>query len=144
MKLPGDYIAGFIDGEGCFSITIGKHRTTKNRLDPRLVFEIELRDDDKNILCDICETLKCGRIYHLSYKRYGWAPHVKLKVSSLKDIKERLIPFLYKYPLRAKKRRSFDLFCKAVEIFERKEHLTECGIKQLYDLRKQMNKYLSA
>lgn len=143
MKLPGDYVAGFIDGEGCFCITIGKHRTAKNRLDPRLVFEIELRDDDRNILDDICDTLGCGRIYHLIYERYGWNPHVKLKVSSLKDITERLIPFFNKYPLRAKKKRSFEIFCQAVEIFKQKKHLTETGIKQLYDLRKGMNVYSS-
>ena len=50
MKLPPDYIAGFIDGEGCFTITFAKHPERKLGVDPRLQFEIELRDDDAPIL----------------------------------------------------------------------------------------------
>jgi len=41
MKLPGDYVAGFIDGEGCFTITISRHKTKKLGVDARLHFQIE-------------------------------------------------------------------------------------------------------
>jgi hypothetical protein len=83
MKLPGDYVSGFIDGEGCFTIVISKHKTKKLGLDARIHFQIEVRADDLDIIEDIQETLECGRIYYLSYERYGWNPHVELKVSSL-------------------------------------------------------------
>ncbi|MFZ5376683.1 MAG: LAGLIDADG family homing endonuclease [Patescibacteria group bacterium] len=102
MKLPGDYVSGFIDGEGCFTIAISKHKTKKLGLDARVHFQIELRADDRKILEDIQETIGCGRLYNLSYERYGWKPHVELKVSSLGEITEKLIPFLKRYPLRAK------------------------------------------
>ena len=141
MKLPGDYIAGFIDGEGCFTIVIAKHKTKKLRLDARLHFQIEVRSDDKEILQDIQETLDCGRIYDLSYERYGWNPHVELKVSSLSEITGKLIPFLKKYPLRAKKRHSYALFLQAVEIFKKKEHLTMDGIQKLRMIRSNMNQF---
>ncbi|NCN07057.1 MAG: hypothetical protein GW946_04450 [Candidatus Pacebacteria bacterium] len=71
MKLPGDYIAGFIDGEGCFTIVISKHSTKKLRLDARLHFQIELRIDDLEMLQSIQETLGCGKIYTLNYEKYG-------------------------------------------------------------------------
>lgn len=102
MTLPGDYIAGFVDGEGCFTITISKHSTKKLGVDARIHFQIELRSDDLEILQSIQETIQCGHIYHLSYERYGWKPHVELKVSSFPDIVNKLIPFLSKYPLRGK------------------------------------------
>lgn len=143
MLLSGEYIAGFVDGEGCFSITIGKHHTTKNRLDPRLNFEIELRDDDREVLEMIAETLGCGRIYELNYDRYGWYPHVKLKISGIKDITEKVIPFFRKYSLFAKKRFSFEIFCQAAKVFEAKQHLTKGGIEKLIYLKAQMNKYSS-
>jgi hypothetical protein len=44
------YIVGFVEGEGCFAITISKHKTKRLGFDARLVFEIELRGDDKPIL----------------------------------------------------------------------------------------------
>lgn len=139
MKLPGEYIAGFIDGEGCFTIVISKHQTKKLGVDARLTFQIEVRSDDLPIIQDIQETLGCGRIYHLSYERYGWNPHVELKVSAFQDITDKLIPFLTKYPLRAKKRLSYAYFLQAVEIFKRKEHLTLAGVEKLRGIRKGMN-----
>ncbi len=141
MKLPGEYVAGFIDGEGCFTITIAKHKTKKLGLDARIHFQIELRADDLEILQHIKETLGCGRIYHLSYQRYGWHPHVELKVSSLREITTYLIPFLTQYPLKAKKRFSYQYFLQAVEMLKRKEHLTLAGINKLRKIREKMNQY---
>lgn len=141
MKLPGDYIAGFIDGEGCFVIVVSHHMTKKLKRDARVSFQIELRDDDKEILSNIQETLGCGRLYHLSYERYGWKPHIKYMVSAIKDLHDKVIPFLNRYPLRAKKKHSFNMFCKAVDIVYNKQHLTEEGIQAMLDIRQQMNKY---
>jgi hypothetical protein len=141
MKLPGNYVAGFIDGEGCFTITISKHATKRLGLDARLHFQIEVRADDEPIIKDIQETLECGKIYYLSYERYGWHPHVELKVSSLQEIVTKLVPFLEKYPLRAKKRHSYECFLQALEIFKRKEHLTLEGIESLRKIRQHMNQY---
>ena len=143
MKLSGDYIAGFVDGEGCFSISISRHKTAKTRLDPRLNFEIELRGDDREILEAIAVYLDCGKVYDLNYERYGWAPHAKLKVSGMKDIFEKIIPFFHQYPLLGKKKYSFELFCQAGEIFREKKHLTYEGIEQLIAIRQRMNKYSS-
>jgi len=141
MSLPPDYVAGFIDGEGCFTIVIAKHKTKKLGLDARLCFEIEVRDDDEEIIRKIHKTLGCGRIYRLNYERYGWNPHIELKVSSIKEINEKLIPYLKKAKLRAKKRHSFKLFCQAAEVFKKKEHLTMQGIEKLRKIRQGMNKY---
>jgi hypothetical protein len=128
------YVVGFVDGEGCFSITINQNG---NRLpEVRLIFEIELREDDLPILEKIQETLGCGRIYRLEYARYAkWRPHVKLKVSNFKDISEKVIPFFIKYPLQAKKSESFDKFCQVAEIIKHKEHLTKQGVERIRNLR---------
>lgn len=141
MKLPPDYICGFVDGEGCFTIVISKHKTKKLGLDARLHFEIELRADDEELLKNIQETLKCGHIYHLNYDKYGWAPHVELKVSSIKDIRDKIIPFFKKHQLRSKKKHSFELFCQAAELFYTKDHLTMEGIDKLREIRSQTNRY---
>jgi len=141
MKLPGKYVAGFIDGEGCFTIVISKHSTKRLGLDARLHFQIELRCDDIEILQHIQETLDCGYIYHLNYEKYGWKPHVELKVSSFREITEKLIPFLEKYPLRAKKRLSYQKFLQAVQVFSQKKHLTLEGIALLRTIRQNMNQF---
>lgn len=128
------YIVGFVDGEGCFSITLNRNGT---RLpEARLIFEIELREDDEKILQSIKELLNCGNIYRLTYDRYEkWRPHVKYKVSNFKDISEKIIPFFKKYPLQAKKRQSFENFCQAAEIIRTKRHLTPEGIVEIQALK---------
>lgn len=141
MKLPPDYVCGFVDGEGCFTIVISKHKQKKLGLDARLHFEIELRDDDEEILKSIQETLNCGRIYNLNLDRYGWNSHVEFKVSSIKEIQGKLIPFFRKHSLRGKKRKSFEFFVQAADLFSRREHLTKEGIEKLLSIRQKMNRY---
>ena len=141
--ISGNYIAGFVDGEGCFCITMSKHRTKKFGYDPRLLFEIELRWDDRDILEKIKERLDCGNIYDLNYERYGWEPHVKYAVHNIKDMGEKVIPFFRRYPLLGKKRKSFEIFCKAYEVFVKKQNLTLEGISYLNELKKEMKQFSS-
>jgi hypothetical protein len=132
--LDSQYIVGFVDGEGCFSITINKNSGRLPEI--RLLFEIELREDDREILNLIQEVLKCGNIYRLSYERYQkWHPHVKYKVSNFHDISTKIIPFFQQNPLRAKKRFQFQTFCIVAEMMSRKEHLTAEGVQRIASLR---------
>src|SRR3989344_423754 len=134
-KLNPYYIVGLVDGEGCFCVSFNKHKDNR-KLEVRLLFEIELRADDKEILERVRETLGCGNIYYLNYERYKkWKPHYKYKVSNLKDISEKIIPFFKKYPLQAKKKHSFETFCKVAELMLTKHHLTDKGIEEIQSLK---------
>ena len=113
-KLNPHYVAGFIDGEGSFSVSIGVHKTLKRGFEVRPEFEIELRKDDQDILERICKTIGAGKIYDCSYERYGWYPHAKFKITNQRDLIEHLFPFLDRYPLQAKKRKSYALFREIV------------------------------
>ena len=140
-KLNPYYLTGLVDGEGCFCVSFNKHKGNR-LLEVRLLFEIELREDDKEILERVRETLDCGNIYHLDYPRYKkWRPHYKYKVSNIKDITTKIIPFFQKYPLQAKKKNSFEQFCKVAELIVNKHHLTKTGIE---DIRKLVRDSLDA
>ena len=132
--LNPNYIVGFVDGEGCFSISINKN---SDRLpEVRLIFEIELREDDEPILHEIQKVLDCGNIYRLEYERYSkWRPHVKLKISNFTDISSKVIPFFQRYPLQAKKRLQFKQFCQVAELIRTKRHLTPEGIEEIRALK---------
>src|SRR3989344_2798962 len=137
-KLNPYYIVGFIDGEGSFSVSIGRNRTMRRRLEVRPEFEIELRADDKEILERILLTIGCGKIYDCSYDRYGWYPHAKYKIGNIKDMVNYLFPFLDKYPLQAKKSKVYKNFREIAEAFYRKEHLSEKGFEKIISLREEM------
>lgn len=134
MTLDPHYIVGFVDGEGCFSITSNSNRGRLPEI--RLLFEIEVREDDEAILQQIRSVLQCGNIYKLTYERYQkWRPHVKYKVGNFHDISTKIIPFFTRYPLQAKKRFQFQKFCKVAEMIASKEHLTVKGVEQILQIR---------
>ncbi len=135
LKLNPNYVSGFIDGEGSFSISIGKHRTLKRGLEVRPEFEIELRKDDQEILERLLITIGSGRIYDCSYDRYGWYPHVKYKITSIWEMKKYLFPFLDRHPLQAKKAKSYQIFREIVLMVCDKKHLDDRGFNKIVKLR---------
>ena len=136
--LNPNYVVGLVDGEGCFSVTFNKHKNNR-LLEVRLIFEIELREDDLEILKRVQITLGCGNIYYLNYEKYKqWRPHCKYKVSNLKDITQKIIPFFQQYPLQAKKKNSFALFSKVAKLMLEKHHLTVEGIEEIKLLKKDL------
>ena len=146
-KLPGDYIAGFIDGEGCFYLTY-RSEVKYKRQDKRKYFRwtpyfaINIREDDKEILEKIRNTLKCGNIYLL--KRGEMAHFI---IQNMDDLYMKIVPFFTKYPLRAKKRHDFKLWCEALEImYKNKKNRARCSEqdhKKLFTIRETMRSYKS-
>lgn len=140
-KLNPHYVCGFIDGEGSFSISFNRHKTMKLGVTVGPEFEIELRADDKEILKRIAKTLDCGIIYDCSYERYSWYPHTKYKITSRKELEEKLFPFLDKYHLQAKKKKVYRLFKQIVLLMKNKEHLSRKGMSKIAKLRDQMRRF---
>jgi hypothetical protein len=102
----GNYIAGLIDGEGCFSINEQRqHKHLRPMYYPR--FNIHLRADDLPILLQIKDFLGVGRIYfHNNIERN---PMVSYQIDNVKDLKK-IVELLDVCPLRAKKAREYQIW----------------------------------
>lgn len=114
--LPGDYIAGFVDGEGCFALNFRRDVRRERKGTPvyfywDVEFAIFLRADDRPILEKIQQTLLCGRIGNPT--KTG---AVRFSVYHMDDLVEKVIPFFERYPLRAKKFHDFELWKEAVHL----------------------------
>lgn len=117
-KLSGDYIAGFVDGEGCFALKFRRDIRRERKNIPiyfywDIEFAIVLRADDSNILERIRMTLNCGNI---STTKRG---QCRYSVNKIDDLSNKIIPFFINYPLQAKKANDFGLWKEAAEIFDR-------------------------
>jgi len=116
-KLPGNYIAGFVDGEGCFALKFSKE-TKRNRTGNPVYyrwaaeFVICLKKDDIDILTLIEQTLGTGTVH--ATKNY-----VRYSVQKIEDLYKKIIPFFNSYRLRAKKAIDFELWKKAVNIIHK-------------------------
>lgn len=115
-KLPGDYIAGFVDGEGCFALKFVRSVRHDRPNKPiyfywALEFVIMLRADDSEILERIRYTLDCGTV-----RIPAKSSSVRYSVVGFDDLSTKIVPFFKKYPLHAKKKRDYLLWAEAVAI----------------------------
>lgn len=149
-KLPGDYIAGFVDGEGCFSLKF-RRDVRKDRINSpeyyywTIEFAILLKSDDKEVLKLIRNTLDCGNI-SINKNRAA-----RYSVSGIDDLFSKIKPFFSKYKLRAKKKFDYILWSEALDIFKRNQDTVGKGTsqkdwsdkdqKRLFKIHSEMSKY---
>ena len=130
------YLAGFVDGEGSFSVTICKSKFAKLRwkIDP--LFQVYQHKDNSKILHIFKDVFECG---YVSEKGGNPNCHVYC-VDNIRDLLAVVIPFFEKYPLVGEKYDNFLLFKKIVIGISLKEHLNSNGFTRLANIAFQMNR----
>jgi LAGLIDADG endonuclease len=109
----GHWLAGFVDGEGCFTI-----RDNKGRRGESLIceFHMNLRRDDEPILQEIATWTGCGivlRVEAIQTDGRKSNPQVRWVVSRRMELLK-LVRLFDRYPLRAKKANDFAIWRQAV------------------------------
>lgn len=148
-KLPGDYVAGFIDGEGCFFLTYRKETKYTRPGNPTYFrwsasFAMTLREDDVEILKQIRNTLECGNVYFLNAKDGRVGRQAYFGVQNIDDAHNKVLPFFRKFQLRAKKRYDFELWGKALELIYRKKKNRESFAIKDHNLLKKIRTQMRA
>ena len=128
------YLAGFVDGEGSFSVAIIKHPTQKIGWMISPCFQVYQHEKHRYVLELFKHVFKTGTIYRKS----GVHPVLNFSIDSRRNIIEKVIPFFDKYPLVVKDE-TFRIFRSIVMAMERKEHFTIEGFKKIVDLAYSMN-----
>lgn len=112
------YITGFVDGEGCFSISFNKRAKFKTGIEVRPSFCIAQNKRSLQILKDIHNYFGCGAIrFSKNDQMY------KYEVRSIKDLQKSIIPHFKKYPLKTSKQNDFIIFAKICELIVSSQHL---------------------
>lgn len=120
----GHWLAGFIDGEGCFTIK----RNGQNA--SYCSFSIHLHSDDKEILSEIARRTGIGQVRDYSYREASvWVVCAKAECALLVDL-------LSRFPMRAKKRRDYEIWAKAVAIWQNREWGSDSS--EIYALRDEL------
>ena len=101
-----NWLAGFIDGEGCFYITRDSKRSVW-----RARFALTVRSDDRPVVEEAQRKTGVGTIHN--YFAQSGSQVTRWVVQSRPDCEE-LVRLLDKYPLRAKKRGDFLIWKRAV------------------------------
>jgi hypothetical protein len=133
VDLPS-YISGYVDGEGCFSVSIAPR--------PRLVVGWEVRPslavgqngDRAEVLHAMQRYFGCG-----SVRPNRRDKTLKWEVRSLPLLWERVIPHFRTYPLLSGKRLDFDLFERVCASMIEEHHLSMEGLTEIVRLAARMN-----
>jgi len=131
------YLAGFVDGEGCFSVSI------KPRSDARLgwvvdpMFQVYQHRDNRFILELFKRVLNCGYIVEKDSKKTV----LVYVVDRMRDLKEKILPFFERYRLITSKYEDFLKFREVILRMSRKEHLTREGLRKIVAIACRMNKH---
>lgn len=125
------YLSGFIDGEGCFSVSFTLREKMKYGVEVRPSFSIGQSISKENYLLleKVKSLLGCGAIKISKGDRC-----YKYETRNLTDIRKSVIPFIEAYPLSSSKRNDFLLFAQICSLIAKKSHLTPEGIKKVIEL----------
>lgn len=99
----GNYFAGLVDGEGCFSVSRAGV----------VEFVIQLRDDDTEFLATLRDELGgIGRFSRATMRGPNARPLVRWSIGRRKEVRW-LVDLLDAYPLRLKKARDYAIWREA-------------------------------
>ena len=130
-----NWIVGFVDGEGCFSVSVFRNRTSKNGFQVMPEFVVTQGAKSLNVLEEIKTFFNCGSIFvnrrHDNHKENIY----RFCVRSIKDLDQIIIPFFNENPLKTSKKNDFTLFCKIVKMMIKRHHLTLEGLNKIRELK---------
>lgn len=145
QKISDEYLAGFVEGEGCFYIGFSKRGDLPLGWQIITEFRLSQNPGGKNILEFFRKRLDCGiikRNHPKNPKDQSWV----LVVRNRNDLRKKIIPFFQKHPLHSQKRQEFLIFKKVLRLIEEKKHLNKEGFAKIVHLvfslgRKTRKKY---
>jgi len=138
LKTVG-WIVGFVDGEGCFSVTIQKATTATGwQVFPEFV--VTQGEKSLQALHDLQEFFGCGKIF--VNRRYdNHREHLyRFCVRSVADLRDKVIPFFRENQLRTAKRMDFEKFARVLELMDERKHLNSEGLVEIANIVQTMNR----
>ena len=134
------WIVGFVDGEGCFSVSCIKNSTT--RFGYQLFPEFVVTQGAKSLaaLQVIQNYFQCGRIFINHRHDNHREPLYRFCVRSIDDLVTHIIPFFEQRQLLTTKANDFSIFRDVVHALKAKQHLKERGFKNIVAKIQTMNR----
>jgi hypothetical protein len=142
QERPGfeQWIVGFVDGEGCFSISVVRNAVCRLGWQVQHEFSVTQAAPSLSALVLLREYFGVGRLilnrrndnHRSSFRRFS--------VKRRHDLMEVVVPFFEEHPLITAKRSDFDRFRAVLHLMQDRAHLTSDGLRRIAVLTEQMNR----
>src|SRR5215831_8819145 len=133
QERPGfeQWIVGFVDGEGCFSVPLFRNVTTRLGWQVQPEFVVAQGRRSVHVLHELKEFFGVGQV-KVNRRYDNHREHMyRWSVRSIRDLDEEVIPFFERYPLRTTKSDEFKKFSSVVRLVRAGDHLTRSGMTQI-------------
>ena len=134
MNLEPQWIAGFVDGEGCFHVQINRSKECKAGYQVLPEFVVTQHKRSIKVLHAMRNVFKSGVVRRSKNDIY------QFRIRDSKDLREQVIPFFMMHKLKTSKRLDFMKFRWICLLMERKEHLSPSGVEKIRKIRETMNR----
>ncbi len=132
-RLEAQWVVGFVDGEGCFFVGINRHPEMTSGFQVLPEFTVVQHQRDIQLLHALKKFFGCGVV------RRNHAERMAYRVRGLDHLKDVIIPFFDKHPLKSKKRIDCIKFRKVLQLMTKGRHLTVEGIEEIRAIATTMN-----
>lgn len=119
-KLDAQWITGFIDGEGCFSIEINKTKGGKPQI--QVVLTVVQNKSDEQVLHALKDYFGCGNVIENKKACKKYEARMMWRLKNTKLFAEKIIPFFEKHKLKTKRRIEFQRLRGVCLALQRGDH----------------------
>lgn len=134
VKLEAQWIAGFVDGEGCFHVGIARHDEMTMGVQILPEFTVVQHERDVQILHALKAYFGCGVV------RRNHGERMAFRVRDRQCLLEVIVPFFTKHPLKTSKNVDFLKFRRVLLAMEEGSHLSPQGVEEIRRIAKEMNR----
>ena len=128
------YLSGYVDGEGCFSVSISPRPALHVGWEVRPSLSVSQNGDRSEVLLLLQRYFEYGTIRPDRSDRT-----VKWEVRNLSVLLGRVIPHFEAYPLLSGKQRDFELFAQICKRMAQGSHLSRSGLQEIVWMAGSMN-----
>jgi hypothetical protein len=142
QERPGfaQWVVGFVDGEGCFSVPIFRNRTCHLGWQVQPAFTVVQGARSSGALHLLKQFFECGQVGSQDrHDNHTEALH-RFTVRRLGDLSETIVPFFEANPLITAKRADFATFAAVVGLMRQGRHLTVEGLERIAGMAQTMNR----
>ena len=129
-----EYISGYTDGEGCFSVSFLKRERLTIGIETRPSFSVSQNEDRSEVLFLMQDYFQCGHM-----RRDYSDKTLKYEVRKLDDLLTKIISHFRKYPMLSGKQKDFEHFVRVCELMKDGGQHTKPGLQQIVHEAFQMN-----
>jgi hypothetical protein len=121
-----NYISGYVDGEGCFSVSFSKREKLRIGWEVKPSFCVGQNYDRREVLDLMMLYFGCGHI------RRDWGDRtLKYEVRKLDDLLKKVIPHFVAFPLKSAKQKDFLRFAEICRKINKLEHRKKETLREI-------------